>query len=424
MYLRSRYTIYLLLIFTINPSMLMAQKFVANYDEEKIPAHTLPNPLSPGGKNVTSRADWESYGRSTTLEFFNDHVYGKIPKGFQPKMTWKIEHEDPTALGGIAIRQQYLVTFENKIKARLLVYIPRDAKGPVPGFLGLNFRGNQLIEADPAIIMEKGYVIGGKNYVKKNRSLESSRGTGAERWPAKLIVSRGYALATACCSNFDPDFHDGFKNGLHSLDQKPRNAKSWGTITAWSYGMSRMLDLLTEIKEIDGSRISTIGHSRLGKTALWAAATDPRFAMAISNNSGCGGAALSMRAYGETVQRINGNFPHWFNDTFKKYNKNEAALPIDQHQLIALVAPRPIYVASATQDQWADPTGEFLALKHAVPVYELYQESPFGDTTSQPKPGKSTGNLMRYHIREGKHNITPEDWEHYLDFADRWLAKP
>ena len=145
----------------------MAQKFVANYDEEKIPAHTLPNPLSPGGKNVTSRADWESYGRATTLEFFNDHVYGEIPKGFQPKMTWKIEHEDPTALGGIAIRRQYLVTFENKIKARLLVYIPRDAKGPVPGFLGLNFRGNQLVEADPAIIMEKGYVIGGKNYVKK-----------------------------------------------------------------------------------------------------------------------------------------------------------------------------------------------------------------------------------------------------------------
>ncbi|MFK7911377.1 MAG: acetylxylan esterase, partial [Akkermansiaceae bacterium] len=141
--------IFLALFSTINLGILSAQKFIPNYDEEKVPTYTLPDPLSPGGKKVTSRADWESHGRATTLGLFYDHVYGKIAKGFKPKMTWKIEREDPAALGGIAIRRQYLVTFENKIKARLLVYIPRDARGPVPGCLGLNFRGNQLVEADP-----------------------------------------------------------------------------------------------------------------------------------------------------------------------------------------------------------------------------------------------------------------------------------
>jgi hypothetical protein len=398
-------------------------KFVPNYDESKVPAYRLPDPLAPpGGPAVTDRASWESAGRPRTLELFESHVYGRVPADFQPALEWKLDREDGSALDGSAIRREYLITIGGIVPVRMLLYLPKDAPGPVPCFLGLNFRGNQRVEVDPAITMETGFVIDGSGEVEKNRPTEASRGTGAERWPAKLIVGRGYALATACCGNFDPDFDDGFHNGVHALDSAPRSEQSWGTISAWAWGLSRLLDVLQKIEEVDGDRVAVIGHSRLAKTALWAGARDQRFAMVISNNSGCGGAALSRRAFGETVDRINTNFPHWFAGAFKRYNRNESALPIDQHQLIGLIAPRPVYVASATADQWADPKGEFLSLKHAEAVYQLYQKNPFG-AAEAPPPGRHVGHLMGYHLREGPHAITAEDWRHYLDFADQWLEK-
>ncbi len=402
-----------------------APKFVPNYDESKVPAFTLPDPLAPaGGPVVTDLAGWESGGRARTLALFENHVYGRVPDGFRPGIQWKLDREDGEALEGAAIRREYLVMIGDRVPVRMLVYLPKAAAGPVPCFLGLNFRGNQLVESDPWITMESGYVTSGNGPgVKGNRSTEASRGTGAGRWPAKLLVARGYALATACCGNIDPDKDDGFRDGVHALDSTPRTDESWGTLTAWAWGLSRLLDGLEEIEEVDGKRVALIGHSRLGKAAVWAGARDPRFAMVISNNSGCGGAALSRRAFGETVARINGNFPHWFAGAFKAYSQNETALPVDQHQLIALIAPRPVYVASATDDRWADPKGEFLAVRHAQPVYQLYHQAPFGGVTETPPPGKHVGMLMGYHLRKGPHEITPEDWAHYLDFADRWLRR-
>jgi hypothetical protein len=307
---------------------------------------------------------------------------------------------------------------------RLLLYLPKEADGPVPAFLGLNFRGNQAVEADPRISPNESYVLGGKQDGDANDHrafAEESRGSAAGRWPVKAIVGESFALATACCGDIDPDFHDGFENGVHPLftEGKPKDHE-WGTIAAWAWGLSRLLDVLGEVEEVDAARVAVIGHSRLGKTALWAGAADERFAMAISNNSGCGGAALSKRAFGETVGRINRSFPHWFDGNFKKYNENEGALPFDQHQLIALLAPRPVYVASATGDQWADPKGEFLALVNAQPVYQLYHETPLG-VTEQPAPGRSVGEVMGYHLRDGEHDLTPEDWTHYLAFAKRHL---
>ena len=311
-------------------------------------------------------------------------------------MKFELTDVEKNALGGKAIRKQATVLFNGKPdgpKMDILIYLPAGAKKPVPLFLGLNFGGNQIVHDDPGIKEKTGWT--GK---------PRPRGSSVSQWQVEKILARGYGFATIFYGDIDPDFDDGFQNGVHQMFGRPA-AGEWGSIGAWAWGLSRALDYLETDRAIDARRVAVMGHSRLGKTALWAGAEDTRFALVISNNSGEGGAAISRRMFGENVKDLNTKFPHWFCANYRKFNDRVNELPVDQHMLLALIAPRPVYVASAQEDQWADPRGEFLATEAARPVYRLFGKDATG-----------------YHVRPGKHDVTEYDWEQYLKFADKHLG--
>ncbi|MBI4660363.1 MAG: acetylxylan esterase [Verrucomicrobia bacterium] len=430
-----------------------AQPKGANYDEAKVPNYTLPDPLlSSNGVRVSDAAAWQQKRRAEVLELFRTHVYGHSP-GRPREMSFEVRSVEKNALGGKATRKEVSVYFTGQRdgpQMSVLIYLPNDAQKPRPAFLGLNFYGNHAVHPDPRITLSKRWMRPEKDKgIASNRATEASRGSEASRWAVEKILARGYALATIYYGDLEPDFADGWKMGVRAAfrpDGTRRKAEAaeasaesasgreakgrpddaapddWGAIGAWAWGLSRALDYFESDKDIDAKRVAVIGHSRLGKTSLWAGAQDERFAFVISNNSGEGGAALSRRRFGETTERINTSFPHWFCANYKKYNNREDDLPVDQHLLIALMAPRPVYVASAQEDLWADPRGEFLSAKNAEPVYRLFSKEGLG-VAEMPGLNQPVGKTIGYHIRTGKHDVTDYDWEQYLNFADSHLKK-
>ncbi|MEM7331297.1 MAG: acetylxylan esterase [Chloroflexota bacterium] len=379
-----------------------------NYDETKVPSYDLPNPLIDNAGNLVGRDEWLAYRRGEILRLFEEAVYGRTPQknlSVRPEM---VDH-DPQALNGRATRKQIAAYFgETEYRLDILLYIPNQPKKPVAGFVGLNFNGNHTVLNDPAIIIQDGD--------------ENGRGSQASRWQIDKLVDRGYALATIHRDQIAPDNPDiHFAKGIYPLfytegQMKPKPME-WGAIGVWAWALSRLLDYLELDARVDAQRIGVMGHSRLGKAALWAGAQDTRFALVISNNSGCGGAALYRRCFGERIHHMIQPFGHWFCANHHAYQHREQDLPVDQHMLLSLIAPRPLYVASATADLWADPKGEFLSAKKAGEVYKLFNK-PTLSPYNMPQPDQPLHTTIGYHLRTGEHDVTAYDWQHYLKFAD------
>jgi hypothetical protein len=396
----------------------VAQQADVLYDEAKVPKFTLPDVLAlGGGERVSDAKSWRSRRRPQILAMYETEVFGKCPAK-PATLNYEVKGVLKGALGGKADRKMvtvYLDGTHQGPKMDLLIYLPAGVKKAVPVFLGLSFAGAHTVANDPGVPLGTMWVRG-----VKEASPESSRGRAASQWQVEKILAAGYGLATLDYNDIEPDFVGGLEHGIRPLylkmGQREPAADEWGAIAAWAWAASRAMDYLEKDTGVDAGHVAIFGHSRLGKTALWAGARDTRFSVVIANESGEGGAAISRRDYGERTQDLNTRFPHWFDGNFKKYNGREEEMPFDSHMLLSLMAPRALYVASAEEDRWSDPRGEFLGAAYASPVWELFGRKGIG-TMEMPGLHQPVGEHVRYHIRAGKHDVTAYDWEQYLKFA-------
>lgn len=366
----------------------------------------LPDALTmQNGTKVTTAKQWQEARRPEVLELFRTNVYGRTPIQRPADMKFDVV-TTPNVLDGKATLKQVTISYKGHGGTgviNLSLFVPNQAvkqaaqpAKPVPCFVLICNRGAENIDV--------------------------TRQKKSPFWPVEQIIERGYATAAFLNSDLDADKHDGFKDGVHGLfddPNQPRAADAWGTIAAWAWGASRVMDYLETDESIDKTRVAVVGHSRGGKTALWAGAEDERFALVISNDSGSTGAALARGKVGEHIADINKNFPHWFNTNYKNFNNRENDLPLDQHELCALIAPRLLYIASASEDEWADPQAEYLAGVAASPVYELFGLTGLKSGPLSPIESPLHDGIIGHHIRRGKHNLTEYDWAQYMNFADK-----
>ncbi len=367
-----------------------------NYEESRVGAYSLPDPLATPRGRVRTADEWRKR-RAELLELFRANVYGREP-AVSARSRFEVIAEDPAALSGTATLERVAITTTNgprQHRFELTLFLP-NGRRPAPVFLLLNNR--PATNADPTRKEKSGF------------------------WPAEEMIARGYGIAALQVGELAPDDKDKFRDGIMAvLDDpaRPRPADAWGALAAWAWGASRAMDYFETDARIDSKHVAVVGHSRGGKAALWAGAEDERFALVISNESGEGGAALTRRNFGETLARITTSFPHWFAERYKSFAGREAELPVDQHMLIALVAPRAVYVASADEDLWSDPRGEFLSLAQASPVFALWGDAPIRAEDMPALEQPLVSGRRAYHVRRGAHNLTPYDWARFAEFADR-----
>jgi hypothetical protein len=377
----------------LNPLLDAQQKPTGDppgqYDEAKVPPYTLTDPLLLlNGKKVTSTRTWAKKRRPEILKLFETNVYGRPMVGRPKAMTWEVATNDSSPVTGASSKTVTIyfagkdVANKNVPKMVLQILLPANAKKPVPVFL---------------------------------------MPTTFHRIPQQ-VLERGYGFVSFDPTSIEPDNANGYAKSVRAFfappGQKGPGADEWGAIGAWAWAMSRAMDYLVTDPDIDGKRVSVAGVSRYGKVTMWAGAQDERFAIVFSGESGCGGANLVRRQFGETVKAITATFPYWFDGNFKTYGDRVNDLPVDWHMLIALMAPRPVYIATAEQDHWGDPHGSFLAAKAAGPVYKLFGEAGL-DVDDMPPVATPVGDWIGFHNRRGTHGIDDYDWEQFLDFADR-----
>lgn len=367
-----------------------------NYDESKVPEYTLPDVLKTNANRaVKSKMAWKKIRRPEIIKLFEDNIYGQMPRAYN-RIKYSIINENAVAMNGKArLKEIVIEVFNNNssVKINLVLFVPNQVRKPVPAFLLINNRGKD--NTDPSRVVKSDF------------------------WPAEMLIDSGYAIAAFHVSDLAPDDKETFANGVLQLYPEQLSADNgMRAIGAWAWGASRVMDYFEKDVDINAKRVTIVGHSRGGKASLWAAAQDQRFAICVSNCSGNTGVALARRQFGERISRINTSFPHWFNTNYKKFNDKEDLLPVDQHMLVALVAPRPVYATNASKDLWADPKGTFLSLKNAEKVFALY-----GISSNLPEtpPGINESIIqsqIAYHNREGEHDLTAYDWSNFIKFAN------
>lgn len=360
-----------------------------NYDESKVPHYDLPPLLlTSEGSEIVTADQWRNIRRPQIMSLFGALVYGRAPNPEHPvHVATEVVSRDDEFLDGRAHYKLVRLAFSNQngeCSIDVHIVLPRDADGPWPAIMNLG------------------------------------RGGPTEEW-----IERGYAVVGVEQGDFVGHNEISFENSIHRLffrdGQSFPKAHEWGVLSAIAWGHSRVLDYLEQDLAVDASRVAVMGHSKNGKAALWTAAQDERFALVISAQSGCAGAALWRRRSGETLEKMVTRFPYWLCRNAWKFVGQEDDLPVDQHMLLALVAPRPVYVASGVEDTWADPRGEYASAYHASEVYRLLGKR--GLTSEEmPPPGEPIlDGEVGFHLREGGHSVEPYDWEMFMQFCDRHL---
>ncbi|MFH5803753.1 acetylxylan esterase [Alienimonas sp. DA493] len=373
-----------------------------NYDEAKVPDYTLPPVLA----EADAPEDWPQR-RAEIVKLFEQHVYGVTPPAPE-SIAFETSSETVQWEGWPEVEwRDVTIAYETPsgpFSQGVTVVLPAGASAEKPA---------------PVFTLIR--------YTPRSRPPISKDEPERDYCPWGPIAAAGCAVAVVYVDDVAPDDKERFDSKLlkaYGLDRETlgeRPADGCGALAAWGWGASRFLDYCEQAEDLDAERVAILGHSRAGKAAWWAGARDPRFSVVISNNSGCGGAALSRRRFGETVAKINDSFPHWFCPRFRTYDNNEDALPVDQHMLAAAMAPRAVYAGSASEDGWADPRGEFLSLVEANPAFALCGDPRLAPEDMPEPGGVVTKGRRGYHLRPGGHSLKKYDWERYLQFAtEQW----
>lgn len=397
--------------------------FPVNYSEDSVGSYTLPDVLTlRNGKKVKDAETWTSRRRREIVQLFEEQQFGKMPPR-PADMSFHVFDAGTEVLGGKAIRKQVTVYFTKDTsdhKMDLLIYLPAKSGKAAPLLLIINFSANSNAVDDPGVKQ-------GQVWTREGQRVPASQSSAFGKINIDSFVSQGIGIATVYYGDIEPDFKAGIKYGIRGVyltagETEPA-PNEWGAISAWAWGLSRAMDYFETDKQIDSKRIALQGTSRLAKTVLWAAAHDTRFKLVIASCSGEGGAAISRRNYGESINHMTDTSRYYYQFAPNRHNYSEdpGKSPVDAHMLVALMAPRPLLLQTGDTDYWSDPKGEFLAAVAAEPVYNLFGKKGPG-TNVMPTAGDQTMlNTLGYYMHAGGHGTIPADWPVFISYLKKYL---